>query len=170
MEIRLASIEDFEFYYEMKCEDYNIYWTGHHKAPDKENLLQFFSQVIQRAEEKQERKIYIISNENKDDIGYLYIIPSERKFDLPIAIKRSFSGRGYAKKAIQLGLSMGEKLGFEMMEGSIREDNIASQKAFKSCGVIISTEYEVHYNPILKKDIKMYRVYKNLATYERKND
>lgn len=40
--IRKASLEDFAFFYEMKCEDTNIFWTGHGDKPNKENLHSFF--------------------------------------------------------------------------------------------------------------------------------
>ena len=40
--IRNASMDDFEFFYKLKCEDTNIFWTGHDKKPDRECLLSLF--------------------------------------------------------------------------------------------------------------------------------
>lgn len=41
-------MDDFEFFYKLKCEDTNIFWTGHDKKPDRECLLSFFKESIER--------------------------------------------------------------------------------------------------------------------------
>lgn len=44
------------------------------------------------------------------------------------------------------------------MYTSIREDNIASFKAFKRNGAVVLDEYRTVYIPKLKKEVKMYFV------------
>lgn len=41
--IRTAKLEDFEFFYELKCEESNVFWTGHESKTDREKLFSFFS-------------------------------------------------------------------------------------------------------------------------------
>lgn len=42
LKIELATIDDFDFFYEIKSEENNIFWTGHKEKPNKDNLLIFF--------------------------------------------------------------------------------------------------------------------------------
>lgn len=48
------------------------------------------------------------------------------------------------------------------MRDSIREDNIASMKAYKACGVTVTDEYRMVYIPKLDKEIRMYYIEKEL--------
>lgn len=159
--IREATLEDFEFFYEMKCEDVNIFWTGHAEKPNRDNLYSFFKKTVENAQDKSARKIYIIEDA-AEKVGHLYIIPDGEVFDLASAICSRYQGKGYAKKAIALGLEEGKKLGYKKMVGSIREDNIASMKAYSACGVKITDEYRMVYIPQLNKEVKMYIVEKEL--------
>lgn len=52
LSIRLATKEDFDFFYELKSEDFNIFWTGGGTKPEKENLRNFFYTAVDRADEK----------------------------------------------------------------------------------------------------------------------
>lgn len=111
--IRNASMDDFEFFYKLKCEDTNIFWTGHDKKPDRECLLSFFKESIERANDSNSRKIYIIEDDGLK-VGHLYIIPEEENiFELSTAVLEKCWGKGYAKKAIALGLEEGKTLGFK---------------------------------------------------------
>ena len=125
IKIRNAVLDDFEFFYKLKCEETNIYWTGHRGK-------------------------------------HLYIIPRGEYFELATAICQKYQGRGYAKKAIALGLDQGKQMGYQKMKDAIREDNTASLKAYQSCGVKITDEYKMVYIPKLDKEIKMYVVEKDL--------
>jgi len=153
--IRLATKDDFDFFYHLKSEDFNIFWTGGNDRPNIDNLKRFFYSAVENASEKGTRKIYIIENEKKERVGHLYIIPNESDYDLPCAILSEYSGRGYAKEAIKLGLEEGKRLGFKRMIGSIREDNIASLNVYTSCGIKVLDEYKDVYIPKLGKNVKM---------------
>ena len=158
LSIRPATKEDFKFFYALKSEDFNIFWTGGEAKPNEENLKKFFYTAIDRFGEKETRKIYIVENEEGDKIGHLYILPNGDEYDLPCAILSNFAGRGYAKQAIRLGLEEGQRLGFKRMVGSIREDNIASMKAYTACGIKVLDEYREVFIPKLGKNVKMYIV------------
>lgn len=58
--IRLAAPEDFEFFYQIKCEPSNIFWTGFDKPPEKEHLRAWFADMISRQADRSSRKIYMI--------------------------------------------------------------------------------------------------------------
>ncbi len=66
-----CSMDTFELYYRLKCDDENIYWTGHTQKPDKENLREWYARQLQR----EDRIMFLIrSNMDKDEaIGYLYL-------------------------------------------------------------------------------------------------
>lgn len=159
--IRLAENKDFDFFFELKSEEFNVFWTGGEDKPQKEKLKLFFDSVVKNASDVASRKIYIIENEEGDRVGHLYIIPNGEEYDLATAICSKHGGHGYAKQAIKLGLEQGKKLGFKRMVGSIREDNIASMKAYTSCGVVVTDKYKEVYIPKLGKNVKMYIVYYN---------
>lgn len=163
LKIELATIDDFDFFYEIKSEENNIFWTGHKEKPNKDNLLIFFEKIIKNCKKKEERKIYIIKEKNSGGVGYLYIIPDKDNFDLASAILSKYQGKGFGKKAIQLGLEEGKKLGYKKMVGSIREDNVASMKAYTACGVKLTQNYKMVYIPKLNKEVKMYIVEKDIT-------
>ena len=121
-----------------------------------EGLRDFFYAAVDKACNKETRKIYIIENEKNEKVGHLYILPKGDEYDLPCAILSNFCGRGYAKQAIKLGLEEGRRLGFKKMVGSIREDNIASMKAYTACGIKILDKYKDVFIPKLGKKVKMY--------------
>ena len=54
--------------------------------------------------------------------------------------------------------SLGIFIGFKRMVSSIREDNIASMKAYTACGVRVTDEYKNVYIPKLGKEVKMYTI------------
>lgn len=49
------------------------------------------------------------------------------------------------------------------MVGSIREDNVASMKAYTACGVKLTQNYKMVYIPKLNKEVKMYIVEKDIT-------
>ena len=161
--LRLATLDDFEFFYNLKCEPSNVYWTGHGEKPNRESLYTFFSKAVENAQKKDTRKIFIVENEN-DKVGHLYIIPANdgNSFELAPAISEKYCGRGYARQVIEQGLELGRRYGYKRLFTSIREDNIASIKAFASCGVKILTDYRMIYIPQLQKEVRMYFVEKEL--------
>lgn len=108
IELRLATLDDFDFFYELKCEDSNIFWTGHGEKPKRENLYSFFENAVEQAEKPDARKIFIVEN-GGTPVGHLYVIPDlqNNSFELAPAILERYCGHGYARKAIELGLQIG---------------------------------------------------------------
>lgn len=161
--LKPAALEDFAFFYELKCEESNIFWTGHGEKPKRENLYNFFKGAVENAARDDARKIYIIENDGVP-VGHLYLIPDpeNNSFELAPAVSEKHRGKGYAGTALKLGLALAEKLGYTRLYTSIREDNLPSLKAFAACGARILPEYRMVYIPKLDKEVKMYFVEKEL--------
>ena len=157
--VRLATMEDFEFFYELKCEESNIFWTGHGEKPQRENIYNFYKNAIANADKQEARKIIIVESDGVP-VGHLYLIPDLENncFDLAPAISEKYRGKGYAKMAYEQGLKLGREYGFAKMRGSVREDNTASIKLLVSCGAVLLPEYKMVYIPKLDKEVKMFDV------------
>lgn len=163
VKLRLATLNDFDFFYGLKCEESNIDWTGHGEKPKREDLYRFFKKAVENADAPEARKIFIVENEDAP-VGHLYLIPNpeDNSFELAPAVLEKHRGKGYAKMIIEQGLKLGEAYHFDRMYTSIREDNIPSLKAFTSCGVTVLRDYKMVYIPKLGKEVKMYFVEKKL--------
>lgn len=165
--LKLAEPDDFDFFFRLKSEPSNIAWSGHDKAPDRENLNRFFLSCIQHQAEREARKIYMVLD-GDTLVGHLYLIPEpypeceSNSFGLSPAISEQYWLRGYAKEAIRLGLEFGKQMGFSEMYTMIREDNQASFHAFLACGVQRTEDYHMEYIPSLGKEVKMVVVRKRL--------
>ena len=44
--IRLAAPEDFEFFYQLKCEPSNIFWTGFDTPPERTSFQKWYERII----------------------------------------------------------------------------------------------------------------------------
>ena len=112
---------------------------------------------------RETRKIFIVEN-GSIPVGHLYMIPDleTNSFELAPAVSEKYRGKGYAKKALELGLQIGQEYGFSKLLTSIREDNTASLKVFAACGAKLLPEYRMVYIPKLGKEVKMFFVEKEL--------
>ena len=161
--LRLAEKDDFDFFYKLKSEASNIFWTGHDSPPDRDGLQKYFDNILAYQDEKLARKIYVILY-NNSPVGTIYLIPSgsSEEFEIAPAVAEEHWGKGIARQAISLSLSLGKELGLRKMVTTIREDNISSLRAFQACGVHITDLYHMVYIPGLKKEVKMFVVEKEL--------
>lgn len=50
--IRLAAPEDFEFFYQLKCEPSNIFWTGFDTPPERTSFQKWYERIIQNKAKK----------------------------------------------------------------------------------------------------------------------
>ncbi len=161
--LRLAELSDFEFFFALKSEPSNIFWTGHSSPPDRTGLKSFFDEAVNKQTKPGFRRIYIILR-NGTPVGTLYLIPFTglEKFELAPAISEKYWGQGIAKEALSLGIEEGKKLNFKKLSTTIREDNTASLHAFHACGVEPTGEFKMVYIPGLSREVKMFRVEKAL--------
>ena len=110
------------------------------------------------------KEIYFIKTDDGIVAGYIYLDIQGEILEIPIAVKKEFTGKGYAKQAILQGMELARGLGFKKAVGKIREDNIASMKLYiDKCGWVKTDEYVDFYSEELKRNVKMFTVYKDLV-------
>lgn len=132
MEIYLqkCTLNDFESFYFLKCDEENVYWTGHKNKPQKQNLEEWFIQQLQR----KDRILFLARNKLDDEVlGYLYLdIVGEKKniIETGHGVHSKFKGKGLGTKIIKFALEYTkENLNFiNEVDGWIIEDNIGSIK------------------------------------------
>lgn len=161
--IKLATKDDFEFFYDLKCENSNIFWTGNGEKPLRKNIKNFFDSCLEKENLLYERKIFIVYDEDIR-VGYLYVIPNGDDVDLPVAIAEAHRGRGFAEKAILCGIEYSKNKGFRRLVGHIREDNLASTNVYKKCGGYFTDNYIIERVSTIKngevvvENVKMYEI------------
>lgn len=166
--IRLAAPEDFEFFYQLKCEPSNIFWTGFDKPPEKEHLRAWFADMISRQADRSSRKIYMILDHDSvphpQMVGYVYLDPvAADSCETSIAVSEQFWGRHYAQTAWSLVEKGAKQMGFRQIIAFIREDNIASIKMHTACGAVMTNDFEMAYIPQLQKEVKMVKFVKEIS-------
>jgi RimJ/RimL family protein N-acetyltransferase len=152
--IRKAEENDFDFYYNLKSEDFNVFWGGAEKAPDYEKLKSFFINTVQGFDQPNKRKLYIIYDDEVQ-VGEISIKPKGEDCEMPLSLLEDKVGCGRGRAAYKLGLDEAKKNGFKRVFGVIREDNEASLMLHLSLGARFTGGYTMVYIPKLKRDVKM---------------
>lgn len=129
MELRQATLNDFDFYYRLKCEESSIYWSGFSNFPDRNQLYTFWQTLIDGTIVG--RTIYILSV-NLSPVGYVQVVEEKGRLGLSMGIVENARGKGYGKLIIQKAIELsGIKHTYFCY---IREDNYASVKSFEKNG------------------------------------
>ena len=164
MYLEKAKLKEFEEYYSIKCEDFNVYWTsGSYNQPSRDQLYDFYKNCISfNGTEKIRKDIYFIKNDSHSVVGYIYLDINNDILDIPVAIKKEYTGKGFASKAIIEGMNIAKRLEFKKAIGKIREDNLASMRLYTRCGWKKTEDYVNFYSEELHKNIKMYTIYVDL--------
>lgn len=69
--------------------------------------------------------------------------PIKEDVEISIAIMQKYVNQGYGREAIAIGTKMAKEMGYCRVIAYIRDDNIASIKAFLACGAYVTGEYEL---------------------------
>ena len=167
MYIEKAKQEEFEAYYQIKCEPFVNFWSrGDEEIPPRENLYQFFCNCINPDKGEDRKDIYMIKTEEGDIAGYLYLDYHEDYVDIPIAVSQSFTKRGMARQALQEGLRIAKKRGYGRSEIEIREDNADSIRMYTVCGYQRGKKTREMYVPTLGQSIALYAYHRSLEDVE----
>jgi len=155
--IRKAAESDFDFFYLIKCEDDNIYWSGHTARPHRDTLYHFFSVNVLSQDISSKRTIFIAEEKPGGPcVGYLYFDPIERSSaEISIGIMEAFSGRGYGRQAVCALCNLAKSFGFRSIHALVREDNMRSQKMFQHAGFENSDVFRLQFIPNQNKEMKM---------------
>ncbi len=150
----------FEYYYELKCDEENIYWTGHKYKPDKVKLKEWFKKQLKR----KDRILFLVkSNEVPDEaVGYLYLdIVGEKNNIVEIghAVNSKFKGQGNGTKIIRFAsdYSRNELPFIDRVDGWIVHNNIGSIKTFLKNGYSETHYTKNFFFESLNKEVTMKR-------------
>ena len=155
MMLRSPCENDFDFYYNLKCEPSSVYWSGFEKEPDRENLKAHFHKLITGG--FPERTLYILEDE-KMPVGYIQLTrnnPSE--IEIGYGVSERFRGNGYG---VQLLLEakkiVAGATGDIRLIGYVRDDNYASKRCFEKAGFLSRDAYVERYFAKDQSEKKMY--------------
>lgn len=159
IEIRNAVETDFDFFYSIKCDEDNMYWSGHNEGPMRDSLYAFFSSQIQNQDVLHKRTIYIVVEKSDGKrAGYLYLDPiSSDSAEISIGILQAFSGRGFGRKAVCALCELAWSIGFKSIYALIREDNLRSQRMFEHAGFKKTEQYQYQFIQNMDCEVKMIR-------------
>lgn len=130
IEIKEAKLNDFDFYYDLKCEESSVYWGGFSQIPQRNKLYEFWESVTEKSAATG-RTIYIMYV-NKLPVGYAQVIEENGRLVLSIGISENSRGNGYGNSIIKNVINLrGGKYTYYCY---IREDNFASIKSFEKNG------------------------------------
>ncbi|MDR1522246.1 MAG: GNAT family N-acetyltransferase [Streptococcaceae bacterium] len=136
----LANMNDFDFFYNIKKQSENIYWTGFNSPPNVDGLFKWFYSIIEKQTKSENRKIYIIKllcDDLVEKCGYMYLdYINNNQCNASIAVSNKFMNFGIGTKAINEFCIIARKMGFKEVIAEIREDNFKSQKIFSNNGFI----------------------------------
>lgn len=142
IDIREAELQDFEDFYRIKSEKSHIYWSGFKTRPNREVLLSWYKNNII---ENNKKKIYFIANNINDNIiGYLYVESLDNnEYEITIGVSEKYSGFGYASEALINGFNKYKLKENAIFIAWIRDDNIASVKAFEKAGFVRTNDDQI---------------------------
>ncbi|MCI9270111.1 MAG: GNAT family N-acetyltransferase [Dorea sp.] len=132
MILKKAEIKDFDFFYNIKCEEDNLFWCGYFTKPERGNLYAFWDKNIT---DNSLRDIYIATIDG-ESVGYAYIdYNSEAEIEISLGVSNKMSGKGYGTDIIR-NLVEKYKETYRYIVAYVRKDNIRSQKAFFKAGFV----------------------------------
>lgn len=155
MQLSKAKLQDFEVFYQIRCEDTNIRWTGHNAAPDENGFRKWFTNML----DNPRRDIFLCWKDGVC-IGYLYIDSiSDKEVEIAYGISECNQGKGYASVMISKCLDdiVRNFGGVEKVIANISEKNIASQRVVMKNGFKKTGEFYFANLPLLGGESKFVR-------------
>ena len=96
---------DFENFYNLRCDNENILWTGHKTTPEKESLRKWYINELKR----KDRVIFLAKSQSypNEALGYLYLdIIGNKKdiIDIGYGVHSKFTNKGIGAKTIKFAI------------------------------------------------------------------
>ncbi len=142
-----CSKEDFEDFYILRCDKENIYWTGHNKEPNKDNLYGWYMEQLKR----DDRIMFIVKADELDEpAGYLYLDIIENEAGIGYGVNSVYKNNGFGTKIISyskeyvLEVLLKDKK-INKVFGWIFEENYPSIKCFLKNGFVKTNEKKEQY-------------------------
>lgn len=134
-----ATLDNFDDYFELRCDENNIFWTGHEKAPDYGKLKDWYIQNIQRSD-----RLFFLFYEDeiqKRIIGYLYTDFVNEKCDtieVGYGVHLRLNGKGYGTKIISFikDFAIEKMPSVSIIKGWVASSNSGSVRVFIKNGFL----------------------------------
>lgn len=139
-----ATEADFDFIYDLKCEENSIYWGGFAAQPDYENLKLHYARSMA---DSSKITLIIRCKENRVGIISFRIIDNANCIDHSTNVSHKFSGLGIGALALRKNIDylMQYFPSCEKIIAWIREDNPRSHKMIRACGFLETDTCEERY-------------------------
>ncbi len=149
IKLKGASLNDFEDYYQIRCEPSDIYWMGHTSPPDYQMIRGVFSERLapKTLIEVGDKVIYMAKDANGDTVGFAMLSLTEDGIEIGISLLQRYQGLGYGTEIISeiTSLAIGEYE--QTLFARIRDDNTASQRIFLKNGFKRTEQFEMREYP-----------------------
>ena len=144
-----ASIDDFEDYYQIRCEPSDIYWMGHTSPPDYQMIRGVFSERLapKTLTEEGDKVIFMAKDANDDSVGFAMLSLTNDGIEIGISLLQKFQGLGYGTEIISEIVSLTTGKYEHALYARIRDDNTASQRIFMKNGFIRTEQFEIKKYP-----------------------
>lgn len=144
-----ASLDDFEDYYQIRCEPSDIYWMGHTSPPNYQMIRGIFSERLapKALKEEGDRVIYMAKDANGDTVGFAMLSLTNDGIEIGISLLQKFQGLGYGTEIISEIVSLATGEYEHSLFACIRDDNKASQKIFMRNGFNRTEQFEMKEYP-----------------------
>ncbi|GKX65528.1 GNAT family N-acetyltransferase [Inconstantimicrobium mannanitabidum] len=138
-------IDDFEDYYNLKCEKQNIFWTNNLEKPNKEKLFQWFTEQMGNKNRVILGLKYI---ENRRVIGYVYLDfvgAKSELIELSYALSEEYINRGLGTRIVGLAINYCRDtyISVKKIQCWVLEDNVRSRKCLINNGFIKKEDEKV---------------------------
>ncbi|AFA49242.1 GNAT family N-acetyltransferase [Acetobacterium woodii] len=157
-----AQLDDYDFFYGIKCEKNSNYWAGFREKPNYLRLKEWYSNVL-----TYKKKEILIIRYKQLSVGYLsFKIRNNLCDDFSINISEKYVGKGIGTFALhKMDLFLNDYYpDCNAFISYIRYDNIISKKLHVRNGFELDGEYEDKY---LESDNKVIRLEKWVKTLKK---
>ena len=152
MDLRKATISEFEDLYLLRCENTNIKWTGHTEAPSKDGLKEWYIKALSNPK----RDIYLYWD-NDNCLGYLYVdVVNDDEREIAYGISEKQQGKGYASSMISDCIQLLQEAGIKVVKAAISDANAASEHVATRNGLFKTEEYYYSELPLICGKSKFY--------------
>lgn len=158
---RPITMEDFEDYYNLKCDPKNISWGGWTEVPNRDNLTKWLETVIA----SEHRSMYLVYIGDKCVAYFGINFVEGTMFEaLSSGVLTEFTGMGIGTMLVKWRDEIIESLGGKSIITWIAEDNIASYRRFEKLGYARTKEKEIRNLPLLGGEHVFYKWIKEIKS------
>ena len=137
---KIATFDDYDDFYRIKCDPENVKWSGFATAPDYDRMKEWFRQQI----DGDKRTIYLCYWEG-DVCGFFYLDRlSKEDFEAASSgVLAEYTGRGIGSWMVKKRVELAEKEGASTISSWIADENTRSWMDFvaEEIGYGVLTEY-----------------------------